>query len=98
MSNHTIAASFTDITSINPSALSNLSVYPNPFNEMVNLTNVANVNVVSFTNILGQKVAEFALNGETNTSISTSNIAKGIYFVTFQSQNGEKVVKKLVKD
>jgi hypothetical protein len=98
MSNHTIAASFTDITSINPSALSNLSVYPNPFNEMVNLTNVANVKVVSFTNILGQKVAEFALNGETNTSISTSNIAKGIYFVTFQSQNGEKVVKKLVKD
>jgi M6 family metalloprotease-like protein len=86
------------VVSATPNALSNLSVYPNPFNEKINLTNVANVKVVSFTNILGQTVAEFIMNGEESTSISTSNIAKGIYFVAFQSQNGEKVVKKLVKD
>lgn len=86
------------VVNVTQNALSNLSIYPNPFNERVNLTNVANVKVVSFTNILGQTVAEFALNGEASTSISTSNIAKGIYFVTFQSQNGEKVVKKLIKD
>jgi len=38
------------------------------------------------------------LSGEESVTIATGHLARGIYLVTLTGQNGEKLVKKLVKE
>jgi hypothetical protein len=76
-------------------ALSNLNVYPNPFSNFIALDNAENVTRVVITNLIGQVVMDMQLSGAER--ISTSNLSNGVYLVTFQAVNGERVVRKMIK-
>ncbi len=95
--NKAITATFTETTSIGSYLLANINIYPNPFGNKLNINNVEHVKVITFTNVVGQKVAEYTPNGQSNVSIETGRLAKGIYMVTFRSFSGEKVMRKIVK-
>ena len=83
------------ITGIDNGLLSNLNVYPNPFSSHITITNAEKVNRVVITNLIGQIVKDVTLNG--TETINTSELANGIYLVTFEGMNGERAVRKMVK-
>jgi len=73
----------------------NLVVYPNPFVDIINFNNFENVERVTVTNILGQKVIEIK---PTESKINVNNLNKGIYIITFTNKEGKMVVRKMVKN
>jgi hypothetical protein len=80
----------------NINVLSNLTVYPNPFNNFITLSNAEMVTRVVITNIIGQVVMDVPMNGSQKT-IDTNNLSNGIYLITFQANNGERVIRKMIK-
>lgn len=78
--------------------LSMLEAYPNPFSSHVTIKNADWVTRVVFTNIIGQKVADVTLPGVDVFTVYTDQLEKGIYLVIFQGNNGEKVIRKMVKE
>jgi hypothetical protein len=79
--------------------LSNLSIYPNPAHEQVTVTlpSTNDSYQVKLVNLIGATVYEekTVKNKETLT-INLGNRAKGIYFLTVESSNNEKAVKKII--
>ena len=86
---------------VNP--MTSARVYPNPTNGTlyieVNASQSANA-VMSVFNIMGQKVAEQSASistGLNTTSINTSELSTGIYFVNVKANGFEKTMKFVVK-
>lgn len=75
---------------------SNVSMYPNPTNNIVTINAIENINSVSVINVLGQTVLTKDINSN-NVSLDVSGLNSGQYFLSIDS-NGTKVVKKLIKN
>jgi hypothetical protein len=78
-----------------PAVISNLNAYPNPFNNEIRIANAENVSRITITNLIGQVVMDMPYRGE--TTINTSDLNNGLYLVVFQSANGQRVVRKMIK-
>lgn len=99
MDNHkTITATFSQVTSTDIDQISRTRIYPNPFSNSITISNTENVIRVIITNIIGQKVYDIELNGAKSHTIQTSNLGKGIYLITLSNLNGDKQVRKLIKE
>jgi len=85
-------------TNVPTSLLSNLHVYPNPFSNFITVANAEMVTRVVITNLIGQVVMDINLTGTDKTTILTGNLIRGIYLIVFQAENGEKVIRKMVKE
>ncbi|WP_372752972.1 Ig-like domain-containing protein [Labilibaculum sp.] len=70
------------------------SFYPNPARTEIYLTNMDNVESMHITNLTGRRILELL---SPDSSISVSDLPKGIYFVTFVSTSGSSITKKLLK-
>ncbi|MCL2245490.1 MAG: DUF2436 domain-containing protein, partial [Lentimicrobiaceae bacterium] len=92
--NRALVAVFGLPSSVIENALSNIVLYPNPFNNEINISNPEIVKNVQITNLTGQIVKTVNFNGK---AISTGDLGIGIYFVTIESITGEKVTMKMVK-
>lgn len=82
-------------TGINDNFNSNITVYPNPFTNVIRFNGAENVKHVIITSISGQVVKNEAV--DLNNSINTSELNNGMYFVTFINDKGEKATKKMIK-
>ena len=82
-------------SSANIQSLNQVRSYPNPFSDKISITNAEMVKLVIVTNLIGQRVMVVNLNGE--ETISTSNLSPGVYLVIFEGINGDRVVRKMVK-
>ena len=69
-------------------------LYPNPFKNEIIVSSEYSVKSIEIFNTVGQKVDTYTFDGK---SISTNKLENGIYFVVIESNNGEKVVNKMVK-
>jgi len=58
---------------------SQYAVYPNPFNDVIHISNYQNIAKIYITNVVGQRVIE--INNVTGI-INTTNLRNGIYFIT----------------
>lgn len=81
--------------SVNDELLSQVSIYPNPATDIVNINIPSNVQIsgVTLHDILGKNTGVSINNG----SINISGLAKGIYLLTVETSAGtltQKVVKK----
>lgn len=65
----------------------NISIYPNPANNILNINANSNINKVEVFNMLGQNVMTVSVN-DNNTSINTSNLSKGMYMLKLHTDNG----------
>lgn len=75
----------------------NVSLYPNPTNELIhiNMSLTQNENItLSIINTLGQSVMQKHINGEHDTII-VSDLKSGVYFMKF-TYNNKTVLKKIV--
>lgn len=78
---------------------SNISMYPNPVNDVINIDNISDIvlNSAKVTDINGRTVKEINLKGVSNTQINIGEFQSGIYFLKVNTNQGvgtTKIVKK----
>jgi hypothetical protein len=74
-----------------------VSVYPVPFSNTLNISTLVNVKSVVIYSAYGQEVARLDNLTTGRTTINTSQLSNGMYFITFCSYTGDKFTKKLIK-
>ncbi|MGZ2369066.1 T9SS type A sorting domain-containing protein [Ancylomarina sp. YFZ004] len=77
-----------DITKKDP------SFYPNPVRDIVNLSNQENVTRVRVISLTGKTLIDIKIPKKT---INLSHLAKGMYLINFDTKDGKRVARKLVK-
>ncbi|ESU18755.1 hypothetical protein FCR2A7T_21580 [Flavobacterium cauense R2A-7] len=77
---------------------SKFSVYPNPANNIVNVSNTGNIqiNKVAIMDINGRTVKSLNFNGVTETQVNVSELNAGVYFMSIDTNEGV-ATKKIVK-
>lgn len=65
----------------------NVSIYPNPANNVVNVNAASNINNVEIFNMMGQRVAVIDAN-DTNVQINTTALSNGMYLMRITTENG----------
>jgi hypothetical protein len=84
-----------DVLSVNENVLAQISLYPNPSSDILNINVPASVEITNVTmfDLLGKNTGVVLSNG----SIDISNLNKGIYLLSIETSQGtltQKVVKK----
>jgi hypothetical protein len=83
------------ITGLNTNILTGLSTYPNPFSNQITISNPLLVSRMVVANLVGQVVMDVRTNGA--ATVETANLSTGIYLVTFEAANGDRIVRKMIK-
>lgn len=82
---------------VDENTLANLSVYPNPANDVVNVSVDALVSNVAIVDLNGRTVKTAKFDGVSNASVNVSDLASGVYMMTVSSDKGTST-KKIVKN
>lgn len=77
--------------------IADIKVFPNPFRDYITIANASSVDRVVITNIIGQTLMNLRFDG-VEGQINTSNLQRGIYLIAFYGKNGERVVRKMIKE
>lgn len=85
------------VAGVNENALANLAVYPNPVNDVVNVTVDALVSNVAIVDLNGRTVKTAKFDGVSQASVNVSDLASGVYMMTVTSDKGA-TTKKIVKN
>jgi len=93
----TTTATISSATSVATFTIDNIKVYPNPFQNTINISNASNAKRVVITNSVGKVVMVVDLNQLSNEVIET-NLPSGMYLVTIFANDGSRVVRKMVRD
>lgn len=73
-------------------------IYPNPFQDNITLSNAGDITIVRITSMTGQTLREFNLTGSDTQTLSAGDLDAGIYLFILQSKNGERIIRKLIKN
>jgi len=84
--------------SVGTEVLSALEVFPNPFSSSITLNNASGVSRLIVTNIIGQQVMEMQFSSSERITIPTDGLNNGIYLMVFEAENGERVIRRMVKE
>lgn len=84
--------------SVEENDFSETSVYPNPFNDVVNISSNNKVIKANVVDVLGKAVLSLKESSEGITSIDLSNLSNGMYFLILESDGNERKTVKLVKE
>ena len=85
--------------SVNDVLASKFSVYPNPANNVINLTNAENILVdgVVISDLNGRTVKNISFDGVASAQINVGDLSAGMYMMTVSSDKGT-MTKKIVKN
>ena len=75
----------------------NLKIFPNPSNGVFTIKTTLTNSSYKVHNLIGQTIKSGFINNGVN-SIDIRNSIDGIYFITIESENGEKIGYKLIKN
>jgi hypothetical protein len=75
----------------------NISLVPNPANNVITLTTDTSIKAITVFNNLGQLVLTKRSNFSQTNEIDISNLNSGIYIMNINSENGIKMTKKFIK-
>lgn len=76
----------------------NLEVYPNPFNQEVQIKTTAVIEEIEISAISGQNVVLKQTLNALDKTIDLSDLKPGIYLLTALDSNGNKYTKRIVKN
>lgn len=82
-------------TGITENTLENVSLYPNPARDIVNISGGSKNTNFEMVDILGKKIKTGKLDSDGSYRINTSSMLNGVYFLTF-TEKGSKVTKKII--
>lgn len=80
-----------------PETLRNVRMYPNPVKENLSLENLEDVQSISIYNVLGASVKKVVVQEE-RMDLNVAELSKGLYFVIFRDEKGNKSSHKLLKE
>ncbi len=83
-----------DITGIENVENATISVYPNPFNDVLSLSGVASNSTIQIFSVDGKNVYQ---GNATSSSLNTSNLSAGVYILSITDVQGNRQVQKIVK-
>ncbi len=69
-------------------------IFPNPFNDFIEVTGAEKNSRLIITNILGEIIMDEIL---TTNRLNTSNLQPGIYVIYLENDDGKRDVRKLIK-
>lgn len=75
-------------------AKNSIKVYPNPFTDVLNISDVKNVKNVSVTDVAGRLVKTIA---NPESTIHLRDLMQGVYLVTLEMKDGSKQTIKAIK-
>jgi lysophospholipase L1-like esterase/ribosome-associated toxin RatA of RatAB toxin-antitoxin module len=75
---------------------SQVTIYPNPFNDQLSL-NASEISRVTITDMTGKQVLRVESPGEDALYIRTADLVPGVYFLTIETNSGERLIRKVVK-
>jgi hypothetical protein len=75
-----------------------VSAYPVPFKNSLTINTLVDVKTVVISTSYGQQVARFENLAAGRTTVSTSDLSNGMYFITFYGKNGGQITQKLMKN
>jgi hypothetical protein len=84
-------------TNIDENIINRISVYPNPFNDIVTIKSDVGILKISVYNIEGQKVFEVFKNGEFEDIINLQEVTEGFYILKITDVEGRQINRKIVK-
>ncbi|WP_298156555.1 M43 family zinc metalloprotease [Flavobacterium sp.] len=83
---------------INEAARNVITMYPNPSNNMVTISSTSDtIKRLSIVSIDGKEVLNQITDG-TSYQLNVSNFSRGIYIVSIETEKGEIISKKLIKN
>lgn len=96
-SNKSVKATFTSVSNVELNKLADIKIFPNPFTSEINIKNAESVSSIVITNLVGQQLKQVNFSANESFTIQTNELGQGVYFIILKSVNGEKEVRKLVK-
>lgn len=85
-----------EILNIQDNNLNQVSIYPNPLSDILNIHSKMNITKLEIYNVSGQKVLS-QQNVKGNQQINTSGLKSGVYFIQLISENASKTIKLIKK-
>lgn len=86
----------TDALSVDDAIKNNLSVYPNPFTDELNIKSNQNITEIVVMDILGKTIITEKSNNSIN-SVNLGELSKGVYFMRLLSSNNKLETIKIIK-
>jgi PKD repeat protein len=83
-----------DITGIDNLENAAISVYPNPFNDVITLAGVSSNSTIQIFSVDGKNVYQ---GNATSSTLNTSNLSAGVYMLSITDVQGNRQVQKIVK-
>ncbi len=84
------------VTSVDENYMAKLKLYPNPANDVINISSVELIESVTITDIIGQEVMKVNINAS-NTQLSVEGLNSGVYFVTVKFSEGSTVSRIIIE-
>lgn len=84
--------------SVKDSEFDAISIYPNPFNDVVNIQSNNLVKKISVVDILGKTVMTRTNGTEGLEEVNLGALPKGFYFLTLEGNANQKKIVKLIKE
>jgi len=85
---------FVESLGVEESEYNNLTVYPNPVKDILQISNTSMITTIEISSILGKQILSKSVDALA-TKIDLSEFSNGVYFLKIMSDNGEKIVKIL---
>lgn len=93
---HIISGIFIGIEEI-PLEAENISMFPNPTRDILNIANTENIESVQLYDLVGNSLRTIQIYGESQIQFNISELPSGIYNVVFTTTKGNPFVKRIVK-
>lgn len=91
----TFRANASSSAGINKNSLEEITLYPNPSVDVINITGGTADTKLEMLDILGNKVKSGKLDSNGNYKINTTSVLNGVYFIVFM-EKGQKVTRKII--
>ncbi len=96
--NATYIASFAPATGIEENIAPEISIFPNPTSNLLNIISSETISEIEIVNVIGQIVLQMDVNSD-NAVCNVSNLSNGMYFIRiYGNENGNIYTKKLTKE
>ncbi len=97
----TYMAVFTDVTGIKDNAVPEITVFPNPTNDILNITSSETISEIEIVNMNGQVVRRIEVNGD-NAVCNVEDLRSGVYVVRISATQSDTLptlsVRRFVKE
>ncbi|WP_298555776.1 peptidoglycan DD-metalloendopeptidase family protein [uncultured Algibacter sp.] len=88
----------TNALSVEDNFLKNTSIFPNPTNDLINISSIKKISKAEIINVTGKSIKYIHQPTQGIKTINTSNLSNGLYFLMLESDAYEKKIIKFIKE